>query len=422
MFGVFTNLVGCTGRQQEHPHGPLQVKIPMLTDKGYQLEVVNLLSLDDLFELKGWAARFLYSPEQTGKNLDGYQPKIRVVKNADGVYIATDELSLQLLTLYYHMENLGLMDEMAGVKDLNKWPRTVAVNVNYSSAKDNSRVENNALYSGDLDALLFVPYTQTSLPITVNAGIIAHEHFHSLFNKLVVLPLGESYPDAEVTTLHDENKMLQIFNFKPIAAIVEAEHKPLQRSESDVGELAIVRNQKIIKIRDYYHSHLLRGLNEGLADFWGWLYSGDVNFVGQSLPQFKAKRSLNTEGKLPSTECFSSSLYQAENEDSEYPGPGAKAYRYGTTVARILKQFSYDYQISRGLTRLELKSQIAPRIINSLKLLRQSFAGLESEKYLSTSEFLQVFLGQFEGLSDLESEKLKVAVATTLGKEAKKCD
>ncbi len=423
----------CVGKKQDAPTGPVQIKIPLLTDGTYQFQVVDLLSVDDLVELKGWAARFLISPSQVDSKLQGYAPKIRTVKNAAGVYIATDELSLQLLTIYYHLENLGMMDELAGAKNVNTWPRTVAVNVNYIAKNSNgARTENNALYSGDLDSLLFVPYTESSLPIMVNGGIIGHEHFHSLFQKLFVKPLGSKYPGS-TTNLHadEENQMRQAFGFPVGVVVPETQPKPFEASEpisaTEKNVSADDRNQKQSQNRgldssfgtknvvgvDDYHSYLLRGLNEGLADFWGWLYSSDIDFVGHSLPQFTSQRKLEGLDAIPSDYCFSVSLTYDYQRDKEYPGPVAKAYRYGTNVARNLKAFALDYQKKRNLTQAQLRAQMGSAVLRSVVGLKEAYLQLSegdaaaAGKTLGTNQFFEILSTQLDGLSTEEVATLK---------------
>lgn len=448
--GMALVTTACVGKKQDTPSGPIQIKIPLLTDGTYQFQVVDLLSVDDLVELKGWAARFLISPNQVESRLQGYAPKIRSVKNAAGVYIATDELSLQLLTIYYHLENLGMMDELAGVKDINSWPRTVAVNVNYIAKNGNgNRTENNALYSGDLDALLFVPYTESSLPIMVNGGIIGHEHFHSLFQKLFVKPLGSKYPGVRTNLHGDQEHQMKLAMGFPVGVVVpeslpenptpspEPEDEntpkaemserlpaPMKSKESDKSaDRSSDRGQddtdsfgtKSIVGADDYHSYLLRGLNEGLADFWGWLYSSDIDFVGQSLPQFSTQRKLEGIDSIPSDYCFSLSLTYSAQRDKEYPGPVAKAYRYGTNVARNLKAFALDYQKKRNLTQTQLRAQLGSAVLRSVVSLKEAYIQLSetdavaSGKTLGTNQFFEILSNQLEGLSTEEVAVLKPA-------------
>jgi hypothetical protein len=389
-------LVACTGSKQVHPEGAIQAKIPLLSaDGNYLLQVVDLLSLEDLVELKGWAAKFLLAPTQTGNELQGYQPKIRTIRSAAGVYIATDELSLQLLTVYYHMENLGMMDEIVGAKEVNTWPRTVAVNVNYVAKDGNGKkAENNALYSGELDALLFVPYTEGSLSIMVNGGIIGHEHFHSLFYKLFVKPLGAKFPRTQVT-LHQEENLESAFGFNTSASAIREQDSEISKPTRPSEVAGMVS-------RDDYHSYLLRGLNEGLADFWGWLYSGDINFVGHSLPQLSGLRKLSGAVKIPSEYCFSQSLTYNSERDKDYPGPISKSYKYGTSVARNLQAFAIDYQKNRGISALQMRAEIGAALIKSVTDLRESFSKLSEEENLGTTDILVLVSKNLSTLSQEE--------------------
>jgi hypothetical protein len=340
--------------------------------------------VDNLVELKGWAANFLISPALVDGHLVGQKPQIRTVRNKNGVYIATDELSLELLTVYYHMEQLGMLDELVGAKDVNHWPRTVAVNVNY--LEDNHRhLENNALYSGELDSMIFVPYSRTQLPIMVNAGILGHEHFHSLFQKLVIEPLGAKFPQSP--TLHNEKNILQGMG------IIES---PNGRVE-----------EKMMSVQTYYHTYFLRGLNEGLADLWGWLYSKDDNFVGNSISEFQKTRTLdvsalNFEAKLDTRACFLSKL-QTLNMESK--GPGAKAYEFGTSLGRVQKILVEKMKTDGGWSEQQTRMLVGQSIIASLKQFRAEFAALPDDQMMEPSRWLEILQTQLGTLQSAETKQ-----------------
>ena len=82
----------------------------------------------------------------------------------------------------------------------------------------------------------------------MNAGVIAHEFFHSIFFKKVLGKLRAINSDSDrLTTAGPE-----LFNLTYV-----------------------------------------RGLNEGLADFWGWLYTKDQNFMRFSFAGSNEGRSLD---------------------------------------------------------------------------------------------------------------------------------
>ena len=102
---------------------------------------------------------------------------------------------------------------------------------------------------------------------------MAHEHFHSLFSKLVVLPLikaGKVSESLKVSSADDELR------------------------------------------RDYEDFVLLKSLNEGLADYWGWVYSRDEKFVSASIPA-EQNRSL----EKPSQESVEAAFRSPQDRQSE---------------------------------------------------------------------------------------------------------
>lgn len=375
-------MLGCTSTTREQsPKGAIQVKIPLWSAEGYQLTTVSILSVDNLVELKGWAANFLLAPALVDGQLVGQKPKIRTIRNSDGVYVATDELSLELLTIYYHMEQLGMMDELVGAKNVNHWPRTVAVNVNY--LEDNhKKLENNALYSGELDSMIFVPYSRTQLPILVNAGIIGHEHFHSLFHKLVVEPLGSKFPQS--ATLHDEKKMTQALG------IIDSPNLKIE--------------EKILSEQAYYHTYFFRGLNEGLADFWGWLYSKDNNFVGQSIVEFRSDRTLEIsekeqEPKLDTRSCF---LNKLQTFSSDNKGPGMKAYEFGTRLARLQKVLTEKMLSKANGNEEQIRMLMGKAIIESLPQFAAEFKALPDDQMMEPSRWLEILQTHLVDYQDAE--------------------
>lgn len=382
-------LLGCTSSTREQSlKGGIQAKIPLWSGDTYELTTVSILSVDNLIELKGWAANFLLGPALVGGHLVGQKPKIRTIRNAEGVYVATDELSLELLTIYYHMEQLGMMDELVGAKDVNHWPRTIAVNVNY--LEDNhQKLENNALYSGELDSLLFVPYSRTQLPIMVNAGIMGHEHFHSLFQKLVIEPLGTKFPQSP--TLHEEKK--------------------IRRAVGVIDSPNLRVEEKILSEQTYYHTYFLRGLNEGLADYWGWLYSKDNNFVGHSIREHQSERTLDQEvEKIDTRSCFLSKL-QTFNADNK--GPGTRAYEFGTSLARLQKQFTQQLRSQGNMTEEQVKILMGRAVVESLPQFATEFKALADDQMMEPSRWLEILQSH---IGEMQTSEVKAWMSSVIEK------
>lgn len=325
-FQIF--LVGCTPTDPDDTSkSEIFVQVPVFKKTQYELDVVPLKTLTDIRHLDGQSAKFQTessvvpnpSPAQgEPKNqLHGQDPQIRYFRRADGVYIPTDFLSLQLFSLYASFEKLKLVDESLGLGSLLKWPRKVVVQANVVSGLES--MENTALYSGEFDAYVFVPYTENNMPLMVNQGVVAHEHFHALFQKLFLEP-----------------------------------------KQKALAEKVKTQSEKLLQ------SALIRAVNEGLADLWSYLLIGDPSFVGRSIESFRAVRDLNGPWaeNIP-TEANMNQTLKTLNVDEQI----SRAYHYGSLLAKFLKVYidllpSKDpLQVKKsvidGIKNYELKSQFS---------------------------------------------------------------
>src|SRR6476646_3550368 len=100
------SLGGCAWEKKETDveGKTVKVQIPFAVNGNYQLGVVELFTLKEVKSLKGLAARFLLDPLTRNGQLTGRAPEIRYIRDQDGVIVARDVDSLQLITLYTHAE------------------------------------------------------------------------------------------------------------------------------------------------------------------------------------------------------------------------------------------------------------------------------------------------------------------------------
>lgn len=322
-----------------------QVLIPWWSSDAYKWQAVPLTSLKNLTELDGSAAKFFLSPSSNGSSLAGTQPRIRYFNNKNGVAVMTDEMSQHMVTLYAHMERLQEMDARLGLGEVLRKPRIVGVNVIQSSGG-----ENNALYSPKFDALLFLPYTAKDLPIIVNAGAVAHEHFHSLFQALVGKDI-QSKVDTMALVSHPEAKnVTNAFGFID--------------EDKIIGEL---------EERARYHSFLIRAINEGLADVWGYIYTGDTAFIQKTYSKLSERRLDGVAGPMQTLEVVKRQALRATERGNEDP---ARAYDLGTNYARILRS-TFDKNTSR--------ENLGYKIVSLLKDLKAEILSLKDDQWLSPS-------------------------------------
>lgn len=344
-------------------------------DGSYALQIVELTGLNSLYDLGGQFAKFFLSPRILEGRLDGSTPKTRFIKSGD-LYIAGNELSLHLATVYAHMQNFAALDRELGVGDVNHWPRDIGVRVRFQNG-----LNNNAFYDGDTDSMLLVPYVGKELPIPVNAGILAHEHFHSLFYKIVMSPLQTQSKWSRLVGLqgsvHSQDQFYDIFDLP----------KKPERAE-----------QVTSKENTYYHLLLMRGMNEGLADFWGWIYTGSTSFIENSLPTEKSRdMNVNAEDRVGAF-TFDSSLdlrARIRNWSSDdrrlMNNITSYAYTIGTVYSRTFKAYADVLADSRQLDIEVARKEVAKVILKTLVNFKEDLLRQGSKEFYEPSSFVASF-------------------------------
>jgi len=356
--------------------GGVKVRIPWQDEAGeYKLQLIELSGLDSLLEMGGKFARFFFAPGIADNRLTGQGPRGRFLKIGNDEFVPANEISQSMAAIYAHMQRLAALDNKLGVGWVNQWPRDIGVSVRVAG-NDNLK-ENNAFYDGKTDSLFFVPYSAKDLPIAVNAGIIAHEHFHSLFYKLVI----KSNPEIMNSQL-----MNQASNHDP-----EAFYHALGLAWPEETESPSDDKPRVTELTSsYYHLAILRGLNEGLADFWGWVYTGDEDFILQSFPM-EGRRSMK-EGVgavLNQREIMSKAIAAVHLGKTQGPRKlRSYAYVIGTNYARAFKKFASLYQEETQLSAKESREKVAMMLLKILPEFSQDYAqALKSEPYEPTKIF-----------------------------------
>ncbi|MBK7960269.1 MAG: hypothetical protein IPK04_03005 [Bdellovibrionales bacterium] len=329
-----TVLTGCTKPNSEDIGGSIETQIPLQNHAGeYSLQRVQLTQLQSLRSMRGDYAEFFLSPKVQSGGLDGSAFQGRYAKMGD-LWIARDMMSLTAATIYYHLQELWHLDSSVGAADLKPKRQQVALSAIIEDG--DGRVQNNALFEVSSRALLFVTYTDTDLPISVNSGILAHEHFHSLFYPLVLEPLiqGNFVSDAH-------SGLYQLAGHAPSrssGSVTTASNSPVPTATSPATDASQKRRNLI------YHLLWLKAINEGLADVWGWAYTWDPDFISLSLPSQKTLRTLKVQQEISSFVKASSMkplaavIDQADLEDIPSLITNA-GYVVGTEWARFFKQY-----------------------------------------------------------------------------------
>lgn len=361
---------------------PVRVQVPFSVDGKYRLGIVELFTLSNIQRLEGSSARFLLDPNTTSGQLRGRSPRFRYIRDHEGVIVAKDDFSLQLMTVYTHFEKLRLLDSAVGAHDVLKYPRTIAINVQVSD--ESGKVENNALYSAQHDALLIVPYTRQELPLMVNGGVIGHEHFHALFQKLFIAPLKDKYPESKKPTVHNEKALIEAMGLGNASGNLYREEK-FEVSKTD--------------LRERYHAALLRAINEGFADIWGWVYSGDNQFVGRSLPQEKVNRELEIipQRLFPRNDLMFSVEFGEPDSVLLF-----KSYQHGTQLARTIRNFANLYAKGKNTNANAVRTQIGQILISTLSEMKKEYEALKDDELYTLSRAVAVFARQAKDIASPE--------------------
>jgi len=392
----FLSACGPLAPESNSARGDLSVRLPLSTAPSdatsssetssvYGFQIVKLLQIFNLQKVRGQYARFYLNPSGENGKLIGTFPEAEFLKNKDGVYVPLNSMSLQMASIYYHMQNMAALDQKLGVGSVNNWPRDIGIGVRIRQKKESQDIlQNNAIYEGAYDAILIVPTEGPDMPIPVNGGILAHEHFHSLFYKLVtqkLLAAGVITQQIRMTAHQD---------------------KDLRRSFRQMDKIQLDADIADGPKGMIYNMTLLKGLNEGLADFWGWMYTKDVNFIASSIPSALYDRSLSISKEeqamltLPTRQemvaelkLYSEDRFGLEARVNEY------SYVIGTQFAKALKSFTMKHQ---EISRVELavaQENMAKTILKFLPQLTNEMLKTNKTEGLGPGDILVKMMNLF---------------------------
>ena len=307
--GLFLLLASCA---REGGGGDTKFLIPWRTSDGhYKLQEVTISTLASPFELRGEAAEVFY---QTGFSEEGFQGSIarpRLIKSGD-VYIPMDAESSIAVSVYAQFDHLFKYEAKLGTRGQVSWPRKVGVELNMVGP-DGSSV-NNAHYFTSLDVIGIVPYDLAGVPVSMNHGIVAHEHFHAHFQAQVMNQLNRiPYERNPTPNVMNPNILNPIFNMAD--ALISKDDMD-QRTPRGLNNL------------------ILRAWNEGLADLFAALYVGEADFFGHSVPGIGEARELSADSGMLLDSLSLLRISQTVNMERGHKM--AIAYEQGTVLARML--------------------------------------------------------------------------------------
>jgi len=228
----------------------------------YAPRVVATPTLADARVLRGPVANVYFESQPGDRGFRGQAAEPHLTNSGD-VCVPTDTGSAVALSAYAQFERLYDFDRQLGVSDQVSWPRNVGVETKlHGSVSD---VHDNAHYVGDKDLVVLVPTTMDGVPVAMNLGVTAHEHFHAHFQSQVLNALSiRSATNATVSLLPDF-----------VSDLIDAGNAEVRARGTEF---------------------VLRGWNEGLADFYAAVYLNRPEFLRVSFGDAVAARGRTMEG------------------------------------------------------------------------------------------------------------------------------
>ena len=344
--GFLLSLSACGPSNQELTG--VRVQIPWTgADGRYSLQVVELKTLRKVSTFEGDAAQVRVDPFNASGDRHLMTPHFRYFKSRDGVLVPINLESLQMATAYAHMERLMEMDQRVGTYAVLKWPRWIGILKEQSKTTDGDRITNNAYYFSPKDMIVLAPYERSDLPMTMNGGIIAHEHFHAIFQSLVLTELKWASKGLLETGMD-----LHVEDSAGPDGSSDAKGKPKRSSraapkasepKNQDGE-AVQKRVPPEELNDKVNIVLVRALNEGLADVWGWFYSGNENFIEPSLREITNERTLSSSSKVMSNGIMPTDAYLRARiearmiaQEKEKGWTTRLSYAVGTYFSRLMR-------------------------------------------------------------------------------------
>ena len=394
--------------------------VDSLIPEKYKFEVIELLNIFDLTSLSGKFARFYTKAYKENGTLKGIQPRAHFLKTKDGVFVPRDELSMNLASIYFHTQNLALWDQKIGAEKINTLPRKIILNtqINGQGYKDN-----NALYEGKTDAIIFLQYTDQELPLALNAGVFAHEYFHSLFYKTIQLKINE-HPFFKKM----EEKNLVLAKNSKEGALDNAKNPLLTSADFFNKGQALLAKTNLSQLSedsvyDYFRV-LLKGYNEGIADFWGWSYTNDNNFIKHSIKETPTNRTLELKAQNleqpalhSKSEVLASVFVISAAPDIKEEYYNTLSYGIGTRVGLFYKEIANFLATNRKISLDEAKLEVAKSIFQFISQwgndLEKSQISLSYEDLPSPQDILMKFSKTFLIKSVTECEFLLNAINFT---------
>jgi hypothetical protein len=321
-------LVNCSNSSDS---GPDKYLVPVITSQGEQLQEVELPTLHKPQNLSGDVAEIVLKNASFGDPSKGVQGKTEMRLSKQGnLWVANDPVTQLGLGSYYLMEQIYAREKAMGVLKYLNYPLRMAVAAEVNQSSDRLEFQNNASVFTDYMSVVVYRYGDSYDPMALDPTVMSHEHFHLLFEVLFMRPFM--------------NRMIQRFNVT-----------------EDSLATAYRNNQNLDAVTYVYG--LIQAWNEGLADFYSYVHTGETHFGRWSLsPTFSEAREMS----VPNLEH----LFLGDQALQVFANPGPDCermcvrYVQGTTFARTMYKLSIA-ESTREQLAVELLAHL-PDLANQL--------------------------------------------------------
>lgn len=336
---------------------PDRVLLPELKENGRTDFVeVKIETLPSPQVAQGPVAIVYENPQLSISGFSGTPAQPRL-SQTEQLWIPLDVKSSSALSIYYSFEQIKKFEErvIPEFSSQLEWPRKVAFDLQIIGGG----FINNAFYSGGIDVTAVTSYQADGLPIAFNSGILAHEHFHAHFHRL----LGKRVSD------HFEN----FFGDEAQAHAHGSEATP-RCGLKNLGYFE--KGKESLKFNQIVNFFVIRAWNEGLADLYAALVTGNTNFFIASLPVEQTRKVDGPQGVfIPRAE------FEKIVEEDLFPSKSnlrkggcrslGVSYQMGTLIARKLYSLiEHKY----GGDRAEVRSEGVKSVFLFLDRIKEELA------------------------------------------------
>jgi hypothetical protein len=372
-------LASCSNPIDSGSKCPCKVKIPQLQEDGtYRMEVVELKTLQNPKKISSSIIQVSEDPRfYNNGSIQDSKPQAHYIINSEGVIIPTRTETSEMFSIYKTMEDLYFFDQAIGTDKILTYPRRVSLETRSGKTRN---YFNNAYFAVGFDRLVILKYIGDKVPLSINPGVLAHEHFHSIFFK-IINPVVNTTNDMRFSSLQEE------------APVVKTNDSPTDQ------------NVKVSKEAGYNYL-ILKSLDEGLADFWANIHTNLENPYNASYSEEEHMdlRVIRPYVAQMDRQEDLKNLFNFELFTQESPMASAKSrpihgsiYGKGIMYSNLIKSVSENmFTVGKEIAPEEKKILIGQWMIASLQKLSKIVEAKGKTAIITQADILSSFIPEVE--------------------------